>query len=44
LPSSLPSNVLNRTGSRKQPWQNDGETMFNVQRRMADWDSARAEA
>ncbi len=28
--------------ARKQPWQNYVETLFNVQRRMADWDFARA--
>jgi putative transposase len=28
--------------ARKQPWQNSVETMFAVQRRMADWDFARA--
>ncbi len=27
---------------RRQPWQNYIETMFNVQRRMADWDFGRA--
>jgi len=29
--------------ARKQPWQNYVEAMFAVQRRMADWDFARAE-
>lgn len=28
--------------ARHQPWQNYIETMFNVQRRMADWDFAKA--
>jgi len=28
--------------ARKQPWQNYVETMFAIQRRMADWDFARA--
>ena len=28
--------------ARRQPWQNYVETLFNVQRRMADWDFARA--
>jgi len=28
--------------ARRQPWQNYIETTFNVQRRMADWDFARA--
>ncbi len=29
---------------RRQPWQNYIETMFNVQRRMADWNFARAQS
>ena len=30
--------------ARRQPWQNYIETMFNVQRRMADWNFARAQS
>lgn len=29
---------------RRQPWQNDIETMLGVQRRMADWNFARAQS
>ena len=29
---------------RRQPWQNYIETTFNIQRRMADWDFARAQS
>lgn len=34
--------VDKREIARRQPWQNYIETTFNVQRRMADWDFARA--
>jgi transposase len=30
--------------ARRQPWQNYIETMFNVQRRMVDWDFGRAQS
>jgi len=34
--------IEKREIERRQPWQNYIETTFNVQRRMADWDFARA--
>ena len=34
--------ITKREIARRQPWQSYIETMFNVQRRMADWDFARA--
>ena len=37
-------NIQKAEIERRQPWQNYIETMFNVQRRMVDWDFARAES
>jgi len=34
--------IAKRAIARRQPWQHYLETTFNVQRRMADWDFARA--